>query len=439
MKASGKWPLWQGFAYGGRYTDPVDRFCDAVATCLASPNGLADYRIACDSRMMDRYKVDGMYIDDNLPYANCTLWKEHGHPQKVYDCLIELHEMNWRRRQLLRARCPHAVLIDHCSTGLILPTICDFDVHLYGEGYGFAPLESHWARFSLIKAMDAQGCHWAGGKESERCATELAYNYDMLTGGGQYCYSDWRLYPKKFPYASGVTKEEPLFVKAYTLAQFYFGMYESRPHYFADSADLFSTGTPLTYATIYRNDVWKDYLVVLANMNAEARDSPLVVRSPERLRIRPDGKYLLLEVNDRKIRQVEGKELLKQGTGAVSVTGRGMKLFYLRELPHDGPCHLWGGKRISETWDDRSGKLTVELSGPMGLEDSILIGLGRKRIGEVRVNGEQTPFFIDSAQRAAHGKVVFGPDPVRIEITCSATSEGALPEKPVSPVRLPGG
>jgi len=270
----------------------------------------------------------GMYIDDNLAYANCPLWKEHGHPQKVYDCLIELHEVNWRRRQLLHAKCPHSVLIDHCSAALVLPVICDFDVHLYGEGYGFAPLEAHWAQFSLIKAMDAQGCHWAGGKESERCATELAYNYDLLTGGGQYCYSDWRLWPKKFPYASGVTKEEPLFVKAYTLAQYYFGIYESRPYYFADSASPFSASTPLTYATIYRNDVWKDYLVVLANMNAETKGTSLAFRSPDRLGLRPGGRYALLDVNDRKSRDVAGDRLLKEGLGNVRVPGRGMKLFY---------------------------------------------------------------------------------------------------------------
>ena len=286
------------------YTDSMDRYCDLAATCLASPNGLADYRLACDSRMMDRYGVDGMYIDDNLAYANCTLWKEHGHPQKVYDCLIELHEMNWRRRQLLHAKCPHAVLIDHCSTALILPVICDFDVHLYGEGYGFAPLETHWAQFSLIKSHGRPGLPLGRGQgEASGVRRRLAYNYDLLTGGGQYCYSDWRLYPQKFPYASGVTKEEPLFVRAYTLAQYYFGMYESRPYYFAESASLFSTSTPLTYATIYRNDVWKDYLLVLANMNAEAKETSLVIRSPERLGIRPDGSYVLLEVNDRKSRK----------------------------------------------------------------------------------------------------------------------------------------
>ncbi|MCR4412118.1 MAG: hypothetical protein NUV77_06795 [Thermoguttaceae bacterium] len=424
MKASGKWPLWQGFNYGGRYTDPVDRYCDLVATCLASPNGLADYRIACDSRMMDRYDVDGMYIDDNLGYANCPLWREHGHPEKVYDCLIELHEMNWRRRQLLRARCPHAVLVDHCSTALVLPVICDFDVHLYGEGYGFAPLEVHWAQFSLIKSMDAQGCHWAGGKEKERCATELAYNYDLLTGGGQYCYSDWRLYPKKFPYASGVTKEEPLWVKAYNLAQGYFGMYESQPYYFAESAGLFETSAPLTYATIYRNDVWKDHLVVLANMNAEAQETSLTLRSPQRLGLRPAGRYALLDVNDRKVRHVAGDRLLREGLANIRVPGHGMKLFYFRELPDHSLYHLWGGKRISEQWDAPSGKLTIELHGPLGLEETVLIGLRTKRCGEVRVNGNRSSFSLDPAQETVHAKVIFGPAPVCIEVMGSSTDDG---------------
>lgn len=438
LQAEGKWHLWQGFNYGGRYTDTVDRYCDLMATCLASPNGLADYRLACDARMMDRYPVDGMYIDDNLAYANCPLWEEHNHPEEVYDCLIELHEMNWRRRQLLRARCPHAVLIDHCTTALVLPVICDFDVHLYGEGYGFAPLENHWAQFSLIKALDAQGCHWAGGKESERCVTELAYNYDLLTGGGQYCYSDWRLYPRKFPYASGVTKEEPLLVKAYTLAQAYFGIYESTPHYFAESADLFAASAPLTYATIYCNDVWKDCLVVLANMGDEARETSLQVRSLDQLGIRPDGQYVLWEVNDRTGRFIEGRELLTHGTGLVAVPGRSMKLFYLRESPKDLPWHLWGGKRISEHWDDRSGMLTVELHGPLGLEETILIGGSTDRIDEVRVNGKQMQFYLDSSQRVAHGKVTFEADPLRVEVKCAAAQAARLPEKPVAPVDLSG-
>ena len=98
----------------------MDPYCDLVATCLAAPNGLAEYRLANIQRMLNQFPVDGIYLDNNLAYANCTLWKEHGHPRQVYDCLIELHEMNWRRRELLRSKCPHAVLVSHCASAPIL-------------------------------------------------------------------------------------------------------------------------------------------------------------------------------------------------------------------------------------------------------------------------------------------------------------------------------
>jgi hypothetical protein len=436
LKAKGKWPLWESIP-GSVYTDQVDKFCVLNATCVGSPNGLAEYRLACDTKMMDRYGVDGMYLDDNLAYPACVHWREHGHPQAPYDCMIELHEMNWLRRQLLRQKCPHAVLADHCSWAVFLPVICDFDVHLFGEGYDLLPLETHWARFGVIKSLNAQGGHWPGGKESERCTTRAAYNYDLLTGGGQYWYIDWRLYPQKFPYSSGVTKEEPLLVRAYNLAQYYFGRYESRAYCFDESAGLFKASAPLTYAAIYRNDVWKDYLVVLANMNAEAKETSLVLQSPERLGIKPDGRYVLLDVIGRTSRQVQAKELRDQGIAKVQVPGRGTKLFYLRELPHDAPCHLWGGKRISHAWDAASGKLTLQLQGPPGLEESVLIGVGDKNVSQVRVNGKQSPFFLDSAERVVHGRVTFGRDPVLVEVTCSAASQGALPEKAVPSVSLP--
>lgn len=437
MQAKGNWSLWQGFNYGGRYTASMDRYCELAATCLASPNGLADYRIACDRRMMDRYHADGMYIDDNLAYANCPLWKEHGHPQKVYDCLIELHEMNWRRRQLLHKMCPHAVLVDHCSKALVLPVICDFDAHLYAEGYSFPSMESYWAQFGSIKNNYAQGCLWAGDTEGERCATEIAYNFDLLTGGGQYNYLDWRLYPEKFPYASGVLKEESLFVKAYNLAQYYFGMYESTPYYFAESAGLFATSSPQTYATIYRNNVWNDYLVVVANMNAQAKETSLAVQSPERLGLKQSGTYALLDVNGGKTRDVDGNLLPDLGLGNVRVPARGLKLFYLRELPREGFYHLWGGKRISETWDAASKKLSLEIHGPTGLEEAVLIGTGGNQVAEVRANGKQSQFFFDSTQRVVHGRVIFGSDPIRIEIIGAAAREGRLPAKPVQPREIP--
>jgi hypothetical protein len=234
-----------------------------------------------------------------------------------------------------------------------------------------------------------------------------------------------------------VTKEEPLFVRAYTLAQYYFGMYESTPYYFAESTNVFSTSTPHTYATIYRNDVWKDHLVVVANMNAEAKETSLAVRPPERLGLKPSGRYELLDVNEGKSCRVEGNERLKQGLGNFPVPGHGMKLFYLRELPHDGPHHLWGGKRISEKWDAESGKLTLELHGPLDSEDVILIASGARQIGEVQVNGQRGQFFVDLPQRVVHGKVAFGSNPVHIEVFDSTANRGELPEKPVPTREIP--
>ena len=67
----------------------------------------------------------------------------------------------------------------------------------------------------------------------------------------------------------------------------------------------------------------------------------------------------------------------------------------------------------------------------LGLEETVLMELGTKRVRAVRVNGHETPFFLDSAQGLAHGKVVFGITPVRIEVICSSTGEATLPEKAV--------
>ena len=419
MMKAGKWPLWQGFNYGGRYTDSMDSYCDLPATCLASPNGLADYRIQTINAMLDKYDVDGMYIDDNLAYANCTLQKEHGHPEEVYDCLIELHEMNWRRRQAMLAKRPHAVLIDHCAKATIMPVISAFDGHLYGEGYTFPSLESYWAQYGALKSMDAHGCLWPGGEEASRSATEIAYNLDLLTGGGQYMYIDWRLYPEKFPYASGVSKDEVPLVRAYNLAQYGFGMYESTPHFFAESADCFETTPPGAYATIYQNNVWGDHLVVLANMTEAETDASLTLHSPERLGLRPNETYAILNVNDAKSRRVDGAELSKRGISKVRVPGRALKLFYLRPLPDDAPRHLWGGKRISERWDAESATLTVELQGPPGAEQEVFIAIGAEPVGEVRVNGEPTTFQADESGRTLRGKIRFGPKPDRVEVSAS--------------------
>jgi hypothetical protein len=432
LKAEGKWPHWQGFNYGGRYTATMDPYCDTVATCLASPNGLAEYRLANIERMLRRLPVDGIYLDDNLPYSNCKLWKEHGHPTKVYDCLIELHEMNWRRRELMRRLCPHTVLVSHSSRGFFLPTVCDFDAQIYGEGYSFHSLPDYWTQMTAMShCLHAQPMIWPGDSETERCAAAIAYNYDLLTGGGQYTQIDWRVFARKFPYARGVNDRESVYVKMYNLAQYYFGLYESRPYYFADSAELFATTAPLTYATIYRNQMWGDWLVPIANMKAAPQSTSLALCAPEKLGIVADGTYALLDVHHRTVRIVKGDHV-DQGFRQLALPGNGLALFYLRKAPSGQPYHLWGGKRIAETWDGAAHRLTLTLQGPAGGQDEVLIGGAKRGVRQVMVGGQPASFFCDSTQGVAHGRVTFTREPLTIEVRCSSDGVGQLPEKAVA-------
>jgi hypothetical protein len=432
LKAEGKWSLWQGFNYGGRYTATMDPYCNLVATCLASPNGLADYRLANIERMLRSIAVDGIYLDDNLPYCNCTLWKEHGHPRKVYDCLIELHDMNWRRRELMRRMCPHTVLVSHSSRAYFLPTVCDFDAQIYGEGYSFASLPEYWRQMTALPlCLSAQPMIWPGDSESQRCAASVAYNYDLLTGGGQYTQIDWRVFARKFPYANGVSDREAVYVKTYNLAQYYFGLYESRPYYFADSADLFTTISPLSYATIYHNQVFGDWLVPIANMDAKPISTSLVIRAPQRLGIAAEKTYAIFDVHHRTVRCLKGAEI-DQGFREIALSGRSLALYYLRPAPSDRPYHLWGGKRIAETWDQRAGRLTVTVQGPAGGQDEVFIGGAKHGISQVMVGGRPASFFYDSTQGIAHGQVTFTNEPLKIEVLYSPNSVNQLPEKPVA-------
>jgi len=432
MKAKGKWPLWQGFNYGGRYKAKMDPYCDLAATCLASPNGLAEYRLSNLNRMLDRFAVDGVYLDDNLAYANCTLWKEHGHPQPVYDCLIELHEMNWRRRELLRRRCPHAVLVSHATSAFVLPVICDFDAHLYGEGYSFGALENYQNNFiAHAQSLNSQGMICPGDDEPVRCASAVAYNYDLLTGGGQYTQIDWRLFPKKFPHAAGVTEFEPVYTETYNLAQFYFGIYESKPFYFADHTDLFSTTSCLTYASVYQNRVWGDWLIPVANMDAKEQRTSLAFHSLRTLGISPETNYLLFDVHERNAKIFRG-DSLNQFFGTISVPGQNLLLYYLRPAPAGAPFHIWGGKRVSELWDAKRRRLTFEILGPAGLQDTIFIATQHHGIQKVVVVGQQTDFAFDPNQSLAHGEVTFTAKPLKIAVLCSADNVNRLPERLVA-------
>lgn len=422
----GLWSRWQGFNYNGKYKAAMDSFCDTLSTCLASPNGLADYRVDSDRRMLERYPVDGMYIDDNLAYENCTLWKEHGHPQQVYDCLIELHDMNWRRRQVLREGCPHAVLIDHSSHAFVLPVISAFDSHLFGEGYTFPSVDSFRATFGTYGNMYAQGCLWAGDTETTRCGAQTAYAFDLLTGGGQYSYLDWRLWPDKFPYASGVSADEPLFVRTYNLAQYNFGMYES------EFTGSLATTVPGTYAALYHNRVWNDVLAVIANMNeADVKCSLSDPAAPQRM-LGTEGPYVVYDVHQRALFNEPATSPFVE----IALRPHQTRLFYLRTVPEGAPYHLWGGKRITEHRDPASGGLAVQLQGPEGQEDWIVLGTGGDAADRVLSGSKPAAFSRDTSQGLLYGKVTFGRGPLLIEtkrVRDTPEAAEACPEIPIEP------
>jgi len=324
------------------------------------------------------------------------------------------------------------VLVSHCASGFILPVICDFDAQIYGEGYSFGSVENYWENFvAPVQSLRSQGMIWPGDSESVRCAAAIACNYDLLTGGGQYTQIDWRLFPQKFPHAAGVADLESLYTKTYNLAQFYFGLYESRPFCFANSADLFRTTTRLTHATVYHNQVWDDWLIPVANMDAKVQKTSLTFQSPVTLGISPENDYLLFDVHHRAAKTVKGYSL-SQAFSEISVPGQNLWLYYLRQLPADAPFHVWGGKRISERWDAKKQKLTMEIHGPVGLRDTMFIAGANAGVQQVVVAGQRADFSFDPAQGLAHGPVTFAARPVRVEVLCSPDRANALPEKPVT-------
>jgi hypothetical protein len=436
MKAEGRWPLWQGFNYGGRYTDWMDPYCDTVATCLAAPNGLAEYRMDNIRRMMDRMPVDGLYLDDNAAYPTCKLWKEHGHPREVYDCLIEHHELNWRRRELMCSRCPHLMLVSHCSLHGLLPLVCSFDAQLYAEGYTFESLDAYWNKYSsMVMSIPSQGMIWPSAAQPKRCATALAYNFDLLTGGGQYTQIDWRVFYKKYPpaYTKGADDNELSLTKAYNLAQYYFGMYESQPFYYVDPAGPFKTTTLKTYVSAYRNRTWGDWLVPVANMSRETLKTSLEVHSPDRLGVDANTVCVLLDVQHRTAKPVTAAAL-NEALRDISIPGENLRLYYLRPVQADAPYHLWGGKRLGERWDAKARRLTFTIDGPVGLHETLLIGCGKHGIRQVLIAGKPAPFGYDAAQGIAHGPVTFVDGPVQVEAVFSTDGDNSLPEKPITAI-----
>ena len=252
--------------------------------------------------------------------------------------------------------------------------------------------------------------------------------FDLLSGGGQYSYLDWRLWPDKFPYASGVSADEPVFVRAYNLAQYYFGLYES---IFTGSLTM---TTPGAYATLYDNRVWNEKLLAVANMTN--RDAVFQVAAPETIQaLGLDTDTLVFDITE--------KSILLSPEGRQDFSSQGLKmrpyqtrLLLIRKTPEERPCHLWGGKRIAETWEPATGTLSVLLDGPEGIEEEVVFATGGIPLKQVSVDGAPVPFAYDKRQGVAHGKIVFKMDPLRLEAFSAEDGDMAIPEGALQPGEL---
>ncbi len=416
MRSNGTWHLWEANNYGGHYTATMDSYVDYYGTCVGAPNGLADYHLETAAQMLDRFDVDGIYLDDNITQGpSCPHWQAHGHPRPGYDCLIEMHEVNWRRRRLLLERVPHMLLVDHCNIGLWLPLLAPFDAHLYGEGHNISTLEGYWNFYGKIRSMHAQGNLWPGGVDGARFATRGAYTLDLLTGGGQYMYIDWRLFTKKFPHAAGVLAEETAFVRAFNLAQHYFGMHESTPHIFAESAAIISGANPAAAVTTYQNRTWGDQLIVIGNASDAPVTDSVTLHRPQDLGIDPAQAYGVFDIVERTYTRSSGADL----DGALQnlkLPANGLRLFYLHPIAAERPQHIWGGKRIEEHWDPAAKRLSVRLSAPAGVTDSVFLNPGPQPIAAITVNGKPAAFAKSADGKLLHGEVTFTRDPLLLEI-----------------------
>jgi hypothetical protein len=430
MKANGMWPLWEANNYGGHYTATMDKYCDYYGTCVGAPNGLADYHIETAAQMLNRFDVDGIYLDDNITQGpSCPHWELHGHPRPGYDCLIEMHEVNWRRRRFLLERVPHMFLVDHCNIALWLPLLAPFDAHLYGEGHNISTLEGYWNFYGKIRSMHAQGNLWPGGVDGARFATPGAYTLDLLTGGGQYMYIDWRLFTKKFPHAAGVLPEEIAFVRALNLAQHYFGMHESKPHIFAESTELISGANPATAVTTYQNDTWGDHLLVIGNASGEPVTDSITLHRPQDLGIDPAQEYGVFDFVNRIYQSTPGAKM-SEALANLDLPSNGLRLFYLHPIDAEQPQHIWGGKRIEEQWDPAAKRLSVRLSAPAGVTDSVFLSPGAEPIAAITVNGKPADFAQGAEGTFLHGEVTFTHEPVLLEIELG-------PERQPRPIKAP--
>jgi hypothetical protein len=138
-------PEWQ--YYGSRWADP-DRVVTpgdvaamgypSMGTCPAVRDW-QDYILYRINEMIDRYEVDGIYIDCWSPYpckAGACAWRDEAGRQHPTWPLRSYREILRRVYALCHERRPSARLMIHMSSEVVIPMLSFSDTNLDGEQFG---------------------------------------------------------------------------------------------------------------------------------------------------------------------------------------------------------------------------------------------------------------------------------------------------------------
>jgi hypothetical protein len=151
--ASAGVPEWQ--YYGRRWADPgrvvtpsdvAEMGYASMGTCPAVRDW-QDFILYRTNEMIDRYGIDGIYIDCWCPYpcqAGPCAWKaEDGtvHPTRPIRAYREILR---RTYALFREKMPNALLMVHMSSEVIIPMLSFTDTILDGEQFGGASLKDDY-------------------------------------------------------------------------------------------------------------------------------------------------------------------------------------------------------------------------------------------------------------------------------------------------------
>ena len=291
--------------------------------------------------------------------------------------------------------------------------ICDFDVQLYGEGRTFSSLTDYWDYFGSVQKLDSQGCIWPGDSEDLRCATDAAYASRLVDRRWSVLLTSTGVYtPRNFPMPRASRRARRRAVQEHNRAQFYFGMFESTRHFFSDDPPLVVATAPGFRVSAYRNQVWGDVLIAVANLGQSDGTTSLQFPHPERLGFDASGTCWLVNADTREARSL-GVEELVSGHQQVAVNAMQCRLLVVRGSAAV-PCHVFGGKRICESWDAARGTLAIDLDGPPGLKETVLIGTAGRVVKRAEAAGMEVAVQSGVPGTVVRVPVQFGESPVRV-------------------------